>query len=351
MPPAPTPANRWLQLSDRLYRSLLLIYPREFRCAFGGEMAQTFRACCREALHGAGAMGLLRLWSNVLSDLAISATVEHIRAWIALFKRFSGLEKELQMINTPFHLEIAQLTDIGLERANNEDHMTTVVPTDQQALAQKGALFVVADGLGGHERGEMASQLAVNTISDAYYRSSGDDIAAALAQAIREANTAVYALSSQQEHEAEKEMGTTIVAAVLQGDMVYAANVGDSRAYIVRGGKVQQITHDHSWVADQVRLGALTEEQARTHEKRNQIYRCLGVKPEVEIDQFSETVQDGDALLLCTDGLTGLVTDPEIAEIVEHYSPQESVQRLIQRANEQGGPDNITAIVARVSLA
>jgi PPM family protein phosphatase len=345
------PANRWLQLSDQLYRHLLLVYPLEFRRAFGGEMAQTFRACCREGVQDAGTLGLLRLWGDVLYDLTTSAAIEHVRAWIALFKRLSGLEKEYQMINSPFHLEVAQLTDIGLKRAKNEDNMTTVVPSDQQVLAQKGALFVVADGLGGHERGEMASQLAVNTVSDAYYQSESDDIAAALAQAVREANTAVYHLSSQEQHTDEKEMGTTCIAAVLQGDTVYIANVGDSRVYIVRGGLVRQISQDHSWVAEQVRLGALTEEQARTHEKRNLIYRCLGIKPEVEVDLFTETVQDGDALVLCTDGLSSLVTDNEIAEIVEQYGPEESVQRLVERANEQGGPDNITAVVARVSLA
>lgn len=346
-----TSGDRWLRLSARLYRCLLFVYPPAFRHAFGGELAQTFRACCRDAMRESGTSGLLRLWGSVCYDLVTSATIEHIRAWIALFERLSGQEKELQMINSPFHLDVAQLSDIGRTRASNEDNMTAVVPSDQQALAQKGALFVVADGLGGHDRGEEASQLAVNTISDAYYQSSDDDIAAALAQAVREANTAIHNLSTQQEHADEKEMGTTCVAAVLRGDTVYVANVGDSRAYIVRAGQIQQITHDHSWVADQVRLGVLTEEEARTHEKRNQIYRCLGVKPEVEVDLFTETVQDGDALVLCTDGLSGLVTDSEIAEVVEQYGPKESVQRLVARANEQGGPDNITAVVARVSLA
>jgi serine/threonine protein phosphatase PrpC len=348
---APAPSDRWLQLSERLYRRLLLIYPLTFRRAFGAEMTQTFRACCRAAAREGGTAGLLRLWGSVCYDLMTSAVIEHIRAWIALFKRLSGLEKELHMITAPFHLDVAQLTDIGRKRARNEDNMTSVVPTDRQALAHKGALFVVADGLGGHERGEIASQMAVNTISDVYYNSTVEDTGDALAQAVRAANTVVCNLSTQQEHAEEKATGTTCVAAVLQGDIVSVANVGDSRAYIVRAGQIQQITHDHSWVADQVRLGALTEEQARTHEKRNQIYRCLGIKPEVEIDLFTETVQDGDALVLCTDGLSGLVADAEIAEIVEQYNPQESVKRLVERANEQGGPDNITAVVVRVSLA
>jgi serine/threonine protein phosphatase PrpC len=348
---APAPSDRWLQLSERLYRRLLFVYPRAFRRAFGREMAQTFRACCRDAMRESGTAGLLRLWGGVCYDLVTSATVEHIRAWIALFKRLSGLERGLHMIPASFYLDVAQLTDIGRKRARNEDNMTSVVPTDRQALAQKGALFVVADGLGGHDRGEEASRVAVNTISEVYYSSPVEDTGDALAQAVRAANTAVCALSTEREHAEEKETGTTCVAAVLRGDTVSVANVGDSRAYIVRAGHIQQITHDHSWVADQVRLGALTEEQARMHEKRNQIYRCLGIKPEVEIDLFTETVRDGDALVLCTDGLSSLVTDAEIAEIVEQYNPQESVKRLVERANEQGGTDNITAVVARVSLA
>ncbi|HEU0001771.1 MAG TPA: hypothetical protein VFQ36_12780, partial [Ktedonobacteraceae bacterium] len=110
------------------------------------------------------------------------------------------------------------------------------------------------------------------------------------------------------------------------------------------------ISQDHSWVARQVRIGAMTEEEARTHEKRNVIYRCLGTEDYVEVDLFTEAVQDGDILVLCTDGLTGLVTNAEIGAIVERYGPEESVQRLVALANENGGPDNITAVVARVSV-
>lgn len=143
-------------------------------------------------------------------------------------------------------------------------------------------------------------------------------------------------------------MGTTCVAAVLRGATAYIANVGDSRGYLVRKGHVRQITQDHSWVAEQVRLGQMSEEEARCHGMRNIITRSLGPFPEVEVDIFVEPVEEGDALVLCSDGLSGMVSDHEITSIVENFGPQESVYRLVECANEQGGIDNITAIVARV---
>src|SRR5579859_4217138 len=143
-------------------------------------------------------------------------------------------------------------------------------------------------------------------------------------------------------------MGTTCVAAVLRGNMAYIANVGDSRGYLVRGGLVRQITQDHSWVAEQVRAGLLTEEQARTHAQRNVITRCLGTQPDVDVDVFIEPLQENDCIVLCTDGLSGLISDEEVMRIVNQSVPQESVYHLVERANENGGPDNITAIVVRV---
>ena len=146
-------------------------------------------------------------------------------------------------------------------------------------------------------------------------------------------------------------MGTTCVAVVLQDTHVYVANAGDSFAYIMRAEQVMQIAQDHSWVAEQVQAGLLTKEQARAHEKRNVITRCLGTSPDVDVYVATETVQDGDVLLLCTDGLWSLVEEGELRSIVEQYDPQESTKRLVERANENGGPDNITAVVVRVSLA
>ncbi len=243
-------------------------------------------------------------------------------------------------------LDVAQLTDVGRKREHNEDNMAYVIPKDPQVMAIKGALFIVADGMGGHAAGEVASEIAVDTVSNAYYQDDNDDVTFSLVQAIRRANAAIHQRAA--ENMLRSGMGTTCVAAVLRGNMAYIANVGDSRAYLVRSGQVRQISQDHSWVYEQVRAGLLTEDQARTHAQRNVITRSLGTQAEVEIDIFHEQLQEGDTLVLCSDGLSGLVSDEELQRTVEQFMPQESVYHLVERANENGGPDNITAIVVRV---
>lgn len=243
-------------------------------------------------------------------------------------------------------LEVAQLTDVGRKREHNEDNMAYVIPKDEQVLAMKGALFIVADGMGGHAAGEVASEIAVDTVSNVYYMDDNLDVAVPLLQAIKRANAAIHQRAA--ENMLRSGMGTTCVAAVLRGNMAYIANVGDSRAYLIRQGQVKQISLDHSWVAEQVRAGLLSEEQARTHAQRNVITRSLGTQPDVEVDVFREQIQPGDFLVLCTDGLSGLISDEELMRIVERSVPQESVYHLVERANENGGPDNITAIVVRV---
>src|SRR5256714_2315008 len=224
--------------------------------------------------------------------------------------------------------------------------MAYVIPKDQQVMAKKGALFIVADGMGGHAAGEVASEIAVDTVSNVYYQDDSDDVAYSLLHAIKRANMLIHQRAA--ENMLRSGMGTTCVAAVLRGSMAYIANVGDSRAYLVRSSQVKQISQDHSWVAEQVRAGLLTEDQARTHAQRNVITRCLGTQADVEIDVFPEPIEENDALVLCTDGLSGLVTDDEIRRIVNQSGPQESVYHLVERANENGGPDNITAIVVSV---
>jgi serine/threonine protein phosphatase PrpC len=243
-------------------------------------------------------------------------------------------------------LDVAQLTDVGRKREHNEDNMAYVIPKDQQVMAKKGALFIVADGMGGHAAGEVASEIAVDTVSNVYYQDDNDDVATSLLHAIKRANALIHQRAA--ENMLRSGMGTTCVAAVLRGNMAYIANVGDSRAYLVRKGQVKQISQDHSWVAEQVRAGLLTEDQARTHAQRNVITRCLGTQPDVEIDVFPEPLEESDALVLCTDGLSGLVSDDEIRRTVAQFAPQESVYHLIERANENGGPDNITAIIISV---
>lgn len=243
-------------------------------------------------------------------------------------------------------LDVAQLTDVGRKREHNEDNMAYVIPKDMQVMAKKGALFIVADGMGGHAAGEVASEIAVDTVSNAFYQDDSEDVATSLVYAIKRANALIHQRAA--ENMLRSGMGTTCVAAVLRGSTAYIANVGDSRAYFVRSGQVKQISQDHSWVAEQVRAGLLTDDQARTHAQRNVITRCLGTQADVDIDVFSEQLEEGDSLVLCTDGLSGLVSDDEIRRIIDQYVPQESVYHLIERANENGGPDNITAIVMRV---
>jgi len=243
-------------------------------------------------------------------------------------------------------LDVAQLTDVGRKREHNEDNMAYVIPKDPQVMTNKGALFIVADGMGGHAAGEVASEIAVDTVSNVFYQDDSEDVAVSLLLAIKRANVAIHQRAA--ENMSRSGMGTTCVTAVLRGDMAYIANVGDSRAYMIRGGQVKQVSQDHSWVAEQVRAGILTEDQARTHAQRNVITRCLGTQADVEVDVFTEPLQEGDSLILCTDGLSGLVSENDLQSIVNQFVPQESVYHLVERANENGGPDNITAIVVRV---
>ncbi|BCL77817.1 serine/threonine-protein phosphatase [Ktedonobacteria bacterium brp13] len=246
----------------------------------------------------------------------------------------------------PLGLTVAQRTDVGRKRQHNEDSVAYIIPKDQELLTQKGALFIVADGMGGHAAGEVASEIAVDTICTLYYQDPDIDVHSSLSRAIFYANATIYQRAT--ENEEHSGMGTTCVVAVMRGSTAFVANVGDSRGYLVRKGQVRQITQDHSWVAEQVRMGQMTEEEAHSHSMRNIITRSLGPFPEVEPDIFVEQLEEGDALVLCSDGLCGMVSDNEITTIVENFGPQESVYRLVECANEQGGIDNITAIVARV---
>ncbi len=338
--------------SYRLYCLLLYGYPAQFRRMYAREMARTFCDSYRDTVRQHGRSGVLRLWSIVLYDLSVSLFIEHLSAFKAWLKQLLAIEERhgktyMSLTNIVY----AQRTDIGLKRQSNEDSVISILPEDQQVMASKGVLFVVADGMGGHARGEVASQLAVNTIRDVYYQQESDDLATSLRLAMEQVNARIYNknMSESPQPEPDKMMGTTCVAAVVQGDTLYVANVGDSRAYIVRNGQAQQISLDHSVVAKQLREGLITKEQAINHPERNKIYRCLGVHDVVEVDTFTEKVQAGDLLLLCTDGLSELVAEEEVVGIVQQYEPQESVQRLIERANEMGGRDNITAVVARVA--
>ena len=329
--------------AEMLYRFLLLLYPTSFRRVYEREMLQTFRDYYRDTIQHEGVAGLTSLWSLVLRDLVVTACSERVRAGISFLKHMFGLHTKEYALMSLLTLDVGTRTDIGLTRAVNEDNVTSVIPQDPQTMTQKG-----------HTQGDVASELAINTIRDTYYQDTNDDIAASLRKAVEQANLGIFEHSEAQPKPIEGTkplMGTTCVAAVLKENAVYVANAGDSLVYLIRAGQVRQIAENHSWAVEQVRTGKMTQAEADAEGKSNVITRCLGVHQDVNVYIGTEQVQDKDILVLCTDGLHNQVSEDEIRTIVEHYGPEESAQRLIARANEKGGPDNITAVVVRVSLS
>ena len=240
-------------------------------------------------------------------------------------------------------LVAVKLTDTGRVRPHNEDFVDFYVPPDPQLAARKGSIYLVADGMGGHQAGEVASQGAVEAAIKHYYADTSRDVGRSLVRAVQAANQQIHAQARSDP--SKSGMGTTLVAAVILGRKVYVANVGDSRAYLINKSSMTQITEDHSWVEEQVRAGLLTPEQAKRHPQRNLVTRALGSKPSVDVDLFQGVVSKGDVLLLCSDGLTGRLEDHEIAPIVRDHPPHEAVQLLVAAANERGGSDNITVLI------
>lgn len=228
----------------------------------------------------------------------------------------------------------AGVTDIGRVRSHNEDSILIDPP-----------LFAVADGLGGHEAGEVASGIAVDALAEAAPRHADPK---ALGRAVRSANRAV--IRAAREGLGRAGMGTTLTAAVVEGNRIAVAHVGDSRAYLLHSEGLERITADHSMVADMIRQGTLTEEESRVHPNRSVITRALGSDPNMVADTFEVDVENGDRLLLCSDGLTGMLTDDRIAEILDGYrDPEVAVRMLLDEANEAGGHDNISIVVVDIT--
>ena len=241
-------------------------------------------------------------------------------------------------------------TDKG-QRPNNEDQFA-VVDTRRRGMRADGVL-IIADGMGGRSFGEQAAAAAVETVEESLAemldsRDGGEVIMAdVLASALRKANARVYELSSADED--RKGMGTTCVAAVIEGERLYVAHAGDSRAYLLREGALRQLTADHSYVAEQVRAGAITEEGARKSRFRNIITRAVGIEPTLEAEVVEAEVRPGDTVLLCTDGLSNMVVEEDITRALAlSPSPQAAADKLVALANKNGGRDNITAVVARL---
>ncbi len=244
---------------------------------------------------------------------------------------------------TILRIEVGQFSDPGRKRPNNEDWLGTFQPEDAGRLAQKGSLFLVADGMGGHQSGEMASRGAVDQVIRTYMDDPDRDLATSLRRAIESANTALYAKTAGRELRGR--WGTTLVLGVLRFDQLWIANVGDSRAYLLRGGKLLRLSQDHALSASAVGI-----EQPEGWVGRHLITRALGLKPSVEVDVFPpRRVRAGDRVLLCSDGLTTPLSDDEIQSISLRFPAQEAARALVRAANDRGGPDNVSVIVIDVT--
>ncbi len=248
------------------------------------------------------------------------------------------------------YFQYAGLTNTGLVRDHNEDAYKLPLETDVSTLADKGHLYILADGMGGHHKGEIASAVTIETVNSEYYARVtpllGDDpveaIIEALSHAITKANNQVI--------NATEGGGTTVVAAVLHGDVLVAMNVGDSRAYLLRDNELRLISKDHSLVQRLVEMGKISEEEALIHPRRNVLYQALGQGSEIDIHIVSEKLQVDDIVILCSDGLWSEVSAPKIKDALSQAtSPLAAAKQLINMANASGGPDNITAIIIQVS--
>ena len=232
----------------------------------------------------------------------------------------------------------SQATEVGLVRRQNEDTLCVIPDL---------AFFAVADGMGGHQAGEVASKMAVESLSRQLRAGHPEDFAKNLREGVLQANIDIYNASRQDG--SHRGMGTTLTAALIQGNELFLAHVGDSRAYLIRDDNIGSLTEDHSLVQEMIRHGGITREQAREHPHRNVLTRALGTDPRVDVDLMNMKLQKGDTLVLCTDGLYGLVSDNRILELVcSATNLEQAVKGLVTESLNNGGMDNISVIVVEI---
>ncbi len=241
------------------------------------------------------------------------------------------------------------MTDVGLKRGHNEDNYL---------INEELNLFVVADGMGGHAGGEYASAIAVNTVEEIVTSMELEGVEITdvtdpveitrqkLTHAIRLAGRRIYEKAKEQPE--YHGMGTTAVVLLVDSGNAYVAHVGDSRLYMLRDGAVEQVTEDHSLIAEKIRHGLITPEEAKNHRMRNVITRSLGYQEDVEVDIQVRAVRRGDQYLLCSDGLSGHVAGEEALEVMQRMSPCDASRHMIRLACDRGGEDNITTVIARI---
>jgi protein phosphatase len=246
-------------------------------------------------------------------------------------------------------IKAACLTDVGLQRANNEDSYLYWEPDTDSEFLRKGRLAIIADGMGGYDGGQEASRLAVETVRHVYDREFGGDPQQALSAGFQAAHDTIqrYAVEHPQFHG----MGTTCTALAITGQRLYFAHVGDSRLYLVRRAKISRLTRDHSYVGRLVESGIVRSEDAESHPQRHILTAALGSGREItpHVPEQSVSLEEGDTLVLCTDGLWGLVPEQDLLRTVQENSPADACPKLVRMAIERGGPDNITVLVLRVA--
>ena len=236
-------------------------------------------------------------------------------------------------------MKISSLTDIGNTREMNQDYLYS----SEESVGKLPNLFLVAAGMGGHKAGEFASRYVVEHIVRSIKGSKAEEAVGILSESIETANRKLKEYADA--HQQMRGMGTTIVAAVIQGRTLLVANVGDSRLYIV-GDEITQVTQDHSLVQEMVRLGQMDPQSAKNHPDKNIITRAVGVSEKVKIDIFERQLRAGEYIILCSDGLTNMVEDSVILQILHGAgSLSDKAERLIELANKNGGKDNITVII------
>lgn len=243
-------------------------------------------------------------------------------------------------------VSVACKTDLGRVRENNEDKLEYFIPEDEPMLAARGLVFVVCDGMGGHEAGQIASELATKTFIDQYLRHPSEDALVAARSAVQSANRFVFDVARSVPN--RRGMGTTLSALAIVQDQACVVQVGDSRVYRLRGGSFDRLTTDHTWVEEVIAAGMLSREEAETHANRHVLTRAIGTGADVNADVTQHSVEEGDVYVLCSDGLLNHAEDEEIREAFATKGLSDAVWDLVALALSRGGSDNCTILGVRV---